>query len=120
MSVWNIFLLVLYALGMSVGQVFFKLSADQIKANADTRLLLALTGSGYFYLAIILYGVMTILWVWILTRVPLSRAYPFVVLAFAFTPVLAVLFFRERLDLWYFVAMGFILIGLGLIICRAT
>ncbi len=105
---------------MSAGQMIFKLSADRAKANTDSKLLLALIGDSYFYLAIILYGAMTFLWVWILTRVPLSRAYPFVILTFIFTPILASLFFSERLDLWYFVAMGFILFGLGLIVWRAA
>ena len=81
MSSLNIAMLVLYALGMSIGQVLFKLSADRMNANATEGFLVSVLGNGYFYIALVLYCVLTVLWVWILTRVPLSRAYPFVVLA---------------------------------------
>ena len=37
--------------------------------------------NGYFFVALILYARLTVLWVWILSFTPLSRAYPF--LAFA-------------------------------------
>ena len=41
--------------------------------------------NGYFFVAVILYAALTVLWVWILSFTPLSRAYPFVALAFALT-----------------------------------
>jgi len=116
----NIAILVLYALGMSTGQVLFKLSADRTKANAEQGFLGAVLGNGYFYAAFILYCVLTVLWVWVLTRVPLSRAYPFVVLAFVFTPAFAYLIFGESLDLWYVLGLVLVLSGLGVLIAKAT
>jgi drug/metabolite transporter (DMT)-like permease len=73
---------------------------------------------GYFLAAVALYGALTILWVWILTSVPLSRAYPFAVLAFVFTPVFAVLFFNEAVNVWYFVGMALILSGLAILVWK--
>ena len=53
--------------------------------------------NGYFFVALILYARLTVLWVWILSFTPLSRAYPFLALAFALTPALGCLVFAESL-----------------------
>jgi hypothetical protein len=51
----------------------------------------------YFFVALILYARLTVLWVWILSFTPLSRAYPFLALAFALKPALGCLVFAEPL-----------------------
>jgi drug/metabolite transporter (DMT)-like permease len=51
----------------------------------------------YFFVALILYARLTVLWVWILSFTPLSRAYPFLALAFSLTPALGCLVFAEPL-----------------------
>ena len=107
----NVAILLLYALGMSLGQALFKLAVERAKSPANDAFWISLFSTGYFYLSIALYGALTLVWFWILARVPLSRAYPFVVLAF-FTPALAVLFFNESLNIWYFVGLGLMLTGL--------
>jgi drug/metabolite transporter (DMT)-like permease len=53
--------------------------------------------NGYFFVPLILYAALTVLWVWILSYTPLSRAYPFLALAFALTPALGCLVFAEPL-----------------------
>lgn len=53
--------------------------------------------NGYFFVALILYARLTVLWIWILSFTPLSRAYPFLALAFALTPALGCLVFAEPL-----------------------
>ena len=54
---------------------------------------------GYFFVALILYAALTVLWVWIQSFTPLSRAYPFLALAFALTPALGCLVFAEPLSM---------------------
>lgn len=49
----------------------------------------------YLVIGLVLYGLLTIFWVWILTFVPISVAYPFVALAFVLTLVAGVILFRE-------------------------
>lgn len=99
--------------------MLFKISADHAKNESTSNILLSLMTNLYFLLALVVYCGLTLLWVWILTRVPLSRAYPFVVLAFVFTPFLAWLLFDERIDVWYVAGMALILIGLGLLVGKA-
>ena len=53
-------------------------------AGGDTsERLLGLLHNVYFLLAVLLYAGLSVLWVWLLSFTPLSRAYPFVALAFA-------------------------------------
>lgn len=113
-------LLVVYALGMAIGQVLFKFAADRAKVNAAEGFLTPLLSDWYFLAAVAVYGLLTILWVWVLTRIPLSRAYPFVVLAFVFTPVLASVLFGESLTGWYFLGLGLVLLGLAVLLLKAT
>jgi drug/metabolite transporter (DMT)-like permease len=65
--------------------------------------------------AILLYVALTVLWVWILTFTPLSRAYPFVALAFALTPLLGGLVFGEPIGTRLILGIVLILGGLLLV-----
>jgi drug/metabolite transporter (DMT)-like permease len=117
---WNLVVLFAYSLGMAIGQVLFKYAADHAKASPEKSLVDALIFDASFWFALVLYGGLTLLWVWILTRVPLSRAYPFVALAFVFTPALAALLFHERLGGWYFIGIGLLLAGVTIIATKAS
>ncbi len=108
-------LLLVYALGMSIGQVLFKLAAEHAKLDEAAGFWAGLFGSWHFYVSVAIYGLLTVVWIWVLTRIPLSRAYPFVVLAFVFTPILAAVFFGETLDARYYASLALIVGGLGLL-----
>ncbi len=108
-------LLLVYALGMSIGQVLFKLAAEHAKLDEAAGFWAGLFGSWHFYVSVAIYGLLTVVWIWVLTRIPLSRAYPFVVLAFVFTPILAAVFFGETLDARYYASLALIVAGLGLL-----
>jgi multidrug transporter EmrE-like cation transporter len=53
--------------------------------------------------------------VWVLTFTPLSRAYPFVAIAFAVTPLLGGLVFAEPLSLRLLLGIAVIACGLVLV-----
>ncbi|WP_310531762.1 EamA family transporter [Novosphingobium sp.] len=100
---------------LAAGQTLFKFAAMRLKGagEASSNLFgLALIPS--FWLALVLYGLGTLLWIYILQTVPLSRAYPFMALAFVMVPLLAVLLFSERLNLTY--AFGALLIVAGVVV----
>ena len=120
MGTTDVMILILYTLGISLGQVQFKIAADHARQHAAQGFTAAMLGNLHFYGAIVLYAALTVVWVWLLTRIPLSRAYPFVVLSFVFTPLLAAMLFGEALNLWYFAGLALILSGLALILAKAT
>lgn len=118
MTAVNVSLLVFYAMGLSIGQLLFKLAADDVKAGPVRAFAAGLLLNRHFAVAVVLYGLMTVLWVWILTRVPLSRAYPFIALAFVFTPALAFMAFGEAISPRYLIGLAFILAGLIVLVPR--
>ncbi len=116
LSALQIVVLAAYAVGMAAGQVLFKLAA--LRDAADLPLLarlLALAHNLYFIAALAAYLVLSAVWVWILSFTPLSRAYPFVALAFAMTSLLGSVLFAEPLTLRLMVGLGVILCGLLLV-----
>ena len=115
LSFAQIALLVAYAAGMVGGQLLFKLAA--LRATVEGPLgerLSAMMLNGFFAAAVLLYAALAMLWVWILSFTPLSRAYVFVALAFAATPLLGGLLFAEPISLR--MLAGIILICGGLLL----
>lgn len=116
LSLTQLALLVAYAGGMVLGQVLFKLAA--LRAPVEGALSERLAGmmfNGFFAAALLLYAGLAVLWVWILSFTPLSRAYVFVALAFAVTPLLGGLMFAEPISMRLMVGIGLICGGLLLV-----
>jgi drug/metabolite transporter (DMT)-like permease len=117
LTVPQLLLLTAYAIGMSGGQLLFKIAAMRPAIAQGTALdrLLGLSQNIPFLLALLLYAGFAVLWVWILSFTPLSRAYPFVALAFALTPLLGGLLFAEPISLRLLLGILLILAGLLLV-----
>jgi drug/metabolite transporter (DMT)-like permease len=109
--------LVAYAGGMAGGQILFKAAALRFTPDgAFGKRIIDLFQNGFFLVAVSLYAVLAVLWVWILSFTPLSRAYPFVAIAFALTPLLAAVTFAEPLSLRLIIGIVVILGGLFLVL----
>ncbi|MBZ0251266.1 MAG: EamA family transporter [Burkholderiales bacterium] len=83
----DILLCVLCVVGVSVGQLMLRATA--IRINSPELSLLEKVLSWQAVLAVALYGAMLVLWMYILTRVPLSFAFPFYALSFLLVPLFA-------------------------------
>jgi hypothetical protein len=97
LSLSQIAVLAAYAAAMAGGQLLFKTAA--LRGAGDGPLGERMAGfllNGYFFVALILCAALTLLWVWILSFTPLSRAYPFLAPAFALTPALGCSFLPNR------------------------
>jgi undecaprenyl phosphate-alpha-L-ara4N flippase subunit ArnE len=117
MRATDFLLLLLYAGGMAAGQVLFKLaSVGSAAARANgTGWFRALLLDPSFIAAVALYGSLTIYWVWLLSFLPLSTAYPFSVLSIVVVPLLAVLLFGEHVGASYWLGLALISAGLLLV-----
>jgi drug/metabolite transporter (DMT)-like permease len=112
----QIAILLAYAAGMTGGQLLFKAAALRDIPGGDMlERLLNLLSNVYFLGAVALYVGLTLVWVWLLTFIPLSRAYPFVALAFAMTPLLGGFAFGEPIAVRQILGIALILGGLLLI-----
>jgi drug/metabolite transporter (DMT)-like permease len=105
----------LCVLCIAIGQLLFKKAAA---ALPDTFSVPALLLNGWLIASLILYGLTTLGWVWILRHAPLHLAYPFMGLAFLIVPTLAWLFLGEPLH-WRTLAGG-VLIMAGVALASAS
>jgi drug/metabolite transporter (DMT)-like permease len=103
------------ALLLAAGQLLFKLAADRLIVDRGIGSLAQSFVSLPMLAAIVMYAMTTVLWVFLLHGIPLSRAYPFIALAFATVPALSWLTFRDPLDLRYLAGLGIMLVGLYLV-----
>ncbi len=112
----QVVLLVAYAAGMVGGQMLFKAAALRYQPDGTgAERAFSLICTAYFLGAVALYVALTVLWVWLLTFIPLSRAYPFVALAFAITPLLGGMVFAEPITVKLLAGIALLLGGLLLI-----
>ena len=108
-----------FVLALPAGQVLFKLGAEQTRridggVIAKVALNLPLMGAFAWYV------LTSLLWVYILTRAPLSQVYPFSILGAALTPILAVLLFRESLPPQAWLGYAVLLAGFMLVMRPAA
>lgn len=117
MKALHITLVVVFAVGMGMGQLLLKYAAHRQAQTADQGVishLLALTLDWPFQLGAASYAILLVFWVWLLTFLPLSRAYPFTLLSLVVAAVGGALFFEEPLTPRFL--MGLSVIGVGLLI----
>ena len=69
----------------------------------------------WLYMALCVYAVATVFWLYILQRIPLTLAYPFSALAMVLVPIIAVYLFGERLTWSYWIGVIFIFTGIIII-----
>lgn len=99
----------LCVLGMAAGQILFKLSANSLnQANSFFAPKTAAT----LFVALALYGITTIAWVWVLQKIELGRVYPLMALAFILVPIGSHFFFGERFQPQYFIGVTLIMAGI--------
>ena len=111
LSIAQIAILCGYAAGMAAGQVLFQLASLRLAADGSlVERAASLLQNRLFLAALVIYLGLSLLWVWVLSFTPLSRAYLFVALSFAIVPVVGTWLFAEPMS-WR------LMIGIGLILC---
>jgi drug/metabolite transporter (DMT)-like permease len=101
--------MVVCVIGMALGQVLFKLAAQTL---ASSPRLLTFLVSPYLIGGGLVYVATTFLWIWILARIELSHAYPFMALSFVVVPLLSVYFFGEHPSPRYWLGIAMIVFGI--------
>jgi hypothetical protein len=119
-SITNALWLVCVAFLLALGQLLLKagvLTASVASKKATLPALgLSLVVTWQFWTAIMVCGFVVLLWAWILTFIPLSKAYPFVVLAIVLTAIFESVFFGGQLPVKFFVGCSLIFVGLLVIV----
>jgi len=120
LTYFQILQLVSFTLIMSLGQILFKKTAISIALSSNEGLglmdgMLKALSVPWLYMALCVYAVATIFWLYILQRIPLTLAYPFSALAMVLVPIIAVYLFGERLTGSYWIGVIFIFTGIIII-----
>jgi len=112
----SILLTLLCTLLLAAGQILFKLAAQQLKLDTGklSDLVHSVIFNPYLIIGLAIYGVATLLWIWVLKDAPLNLAYPIMALAFIIVPLLSVVIFNEPFHAKYL--YGGLLIVLGVVL----
>jgi drug/metabolite transporter (DMT)-like permease len=105
---------VIFALSIAIGQLLFKVAANSV-AGASGNFVSSVAGNLYVWSAFAWYGLSSFLWIYILIRVPLSKAYPFALIGSAIVPLLSWLAFGEKISPSYVIGGLIVLTGLYII-----
>ena len=100
----------LCVLGLAVGQILFKVSATSL---AQTGSFFAVKTAATLFSAMLLYGMTSVAWVWVLQKVELGRVYPLMALAFVLVPLGSHLIFGEQFSPQYFIGVILIMVGIA-------
>jgi drug/metabolite transporter (DMT)-like permease len=106
--------LLMFALLLSIGQLLFKQVGSSIRGQALADAASVLFVSSHFYFALALYGGAKLLWIWLLSRVPLTQAYPWSALAVALVPLMAILILGETVRPLFWIGITLIIAGIVL------
>lgn len=106
LSFLNIAMLVGTITMLAVGQVLFKFAAVSINFS-EPRTFVSMP----LFIALGVYAVATFSWLAVLTRVPLSTAFPFYALGFILVPLLSVFILGEKFRFSMLVGGAIIVVG---------
>jgi drug/metabolite transporter (DMT)-like permease len=110
----NLIGLAVFTAMLAVGQLLFKKAGLSVRGLPWRDGLLFLAQVPAFYAAIALYALSTFLWVWLLSRVTLMQAYPWVSAGVIIVPLLSALIFGERVTATYWLGAALIVGGIAI------
>lgn len=108
--------LMLFTGMLSVGQLLFKRVGLLLQGRPLSEGVWAALASPTLYLSLLLYAAATALWIWILSRVPLSQAYPWVGVGVVLVPLLAQFVHGEKVNLTFWI--GALLVAVGIVVTQ--
>lgn len=95
---------------LATGQILFKLGSSGKTLNGLLDVI-KLLFSPVILLALSLYGATTLLWMYILNKVPMSFAYPIQALAFPVVLMISIYVFNESVSATKWIGISIILLG---------
>jgi len=102
----------------ALAQVFLKVGALKIPSerftgvNSETALVFfSVLFSKYIFTGMIIYVFSAAMWIWVLTKVDISLAYPFISLSFIITLGFGVTLFQEPLTAMKLLGTAIIMVG---------
>jgi drug/metabolite transporter (DMT)-like permease len=118
MTFSNLALIISCVIGISIGQILFKLASASMPTEFGVGAVVQLAVNRHLIGALIIYAAATLGWVYSLRVVPLTIAYPFMALAFVIVPVLSAFFLQESISIRLAVGTALIVCGIAAIVSK--
>ena len=115
MTFVNFMLILLNTLILVSGQFLWKYGMQNQTISLSITSILKVLFSPYVFSGLAMYGFATVIWLYILSKVPLSVAYPVQSLAYIFAVFGAYFIFNETLTIYKVLGCLFIMLGVSLI-----
>jgi len=116
MSLANIGLIIFNAITLVTGQFLWKMGLERkVNPFESMRSIIELIFSPFILSGLVLYGLTTVLWLFILTRVQISVAYPMQSVAYLISVFGAYFIFGESLSWMKIAGCLVILIGVAMV-----
>src|SRR5689334_4135700 len=106
--------LLIFTVMLAGGQVMFKQVGLTLRGYSGLDAILLVMREPALYAALAMYGIATLLWIWILSRVTLTQAYRWVAVGMVIVPLLGWLVFGERVAPIFWLGVALIVVGVGL------
>ncbi|MCY9664832.1 EamA family transporter [Paenibacillus alginolyticus] len=106
----NYLLILLNVLLLVTGQTLWKIGVERFNFNNYKQLYLVLS-SPFIITGCFLYVIATVIWILLLSRLPLSFLYPLQSLAYVVGLIIAIFVFHEHVTLTKWIGVGVILVG---------
>lgn len=107
----NLLPLAVFSLLLAAGNLMFKQVGLVMRGQPLLDGFMSAARSPWLYVALTLFGSSTLLWIWILSRISLSKAYPWSAVGIAIVPLLAGFVFQERVSWTYWVGIALVIGG---------
>lgn len=111
----NYLLIALNIVLLVSGQVLWKTGVAKLSLHNMSSAFLALF-SPWIFAGIVLYALATVVWIYLLSKMPISMLYPMQSLAYLATVLIAVLVFHEHVSVWRWTGVIVILFGVVLVV----
>jgi drug/metabolite transporter (DMT)-like permease len=101
--------------GISIGQVLLKLAATHIRPPLGAPMLGWHLVNPYLVAGVVVLGISTLGWVWVLRTVALAQAYPYMALCFVLVPLAGILLLGEPVSWRQAAGTALIIAGVAIV-----
>jgi drug/metabolite transporter (DMT)-like permease len=111
----NYFLIALNIVMLVGGQTLWKIGLEKHRITGLGSVLVAMM-SPWIVAGIVVYALATVVWIYLLSKMPISLLYPLQSLAYVTTVFVAIYVFHEHVSVYRWIGVAIILVGAGFIV----
>lgn len=110
----KVFLFLLNIILLVSGQTLWKIGSEKLQMNGWSTIINAMV-SPWIMGGAVLYALATVIWIYLLAKLPLSLIYPLQSMAYIFALIIAMVIFKEVIPLTRWIGVIVILFGVYLV-----